>query len=139
MNAAFLWAQLESAEQITERRRQLWRRYHEGLAGLEGEGRIERPRLLDDSEPNGHIYFVLARDRVERDRLIERLRVDGIQAAFQYVPLHSSPAGRRYGRPAGDLSKTERLAGRLLRLPLWPDMSDDQADRVIHSMHRALA
>jgi dTDP-4-amino-4,6-dideoxygalactose transaminase len=137
--AAFLWAQLEDADRITARRVAIWDRYHEGLEELEREGRARRPRFLPGSKPNGHIYYLLAENEGRRNEVLERLRADGIQATFHYVPLHSSPGGQRYGRVSGDLSKTDRIAGSLVRLPLWADMTDEDVEKVIAAARRAFA
>jgi len=128
--AAFLWAQLEEAEAITARRIELWNRYHERLEPLERAGRLRRPLIPASCRHNAHLYYVLLPSVELRSRLIERLRERQINAVFHYVPLHSSPAGRRFGRAAGSMEHTDHLAGCLLRLPLWLGMDPDVADRV---------
>jgi dTDP-4-amino-4,6-dideoxygalactose transaminase len=128
--AAFLWAQLEEAESITARRIELWNRYHERLEACERAGRIRRPVVPAGCRHNAHLYYILLPSLEHRSRLIERLRLRGIGAVFHYVPLHSSPAGRRYGRAAGPMDNTDRLSSRLLRLPLWLGMDADVADVV---------
>jgi dTDP-4-amino-4,6-dideoxygalactose transaminase len=130
VNAAFLWAQLESAEEITRRRLEIWSAYHERFAELERQGKARRPVIPAEREHNGHMYYLLLEDRGARDRLIARLAERGVHAVFHYVPLHSSPAGRRYGRAAGALPVTDSAAERLVRLPLWPAMSAEQVDHV---------
>ena len=117
--AAFLLAQLENAESITARRVELWNAYHERLAGAERAGRIRRPIIPADCSYNGHMYYVLLPDLAVRSRLIEALARQSIMAVFHYIPLHSSPAGRKYGRAATPMPRTDDLASRLLRLPLW--------------------
>ena len=136
--AAFLWGQIEGAEEITARRLAIWARYHEGLAGAERAGFLRRPIVPDDCEHNAHMYYVLLPDPAQRRRLIEELESDGIMAVFHYVPLHSSPAGRRYGRVSGELDVTDTLSERLLRLPLWTGMTDHDVDDVIASVIRAM-
>jgi dTDP-4-amino-4,6-dideoxygalactose transaminase len=128
--AAFLWAQLEEAEAITARRVELWNRYHERLEPLERAGRIRRPVVPAGCRHNAHLYYVLLPDLAQRDRLIARLRARGIGSVFHYVPLHGSPAGRRYGRVAGAMTHTERAGECLLRLPLWLGMDHGVADAV---------
>jgi dTDP-4-amino-4,6-dideoxygalactose transaminase len=128
--AAFLWAQLEEAASITARRIELWNRYHERLEACERAGRIRRPVVPAGCRHNAHLYYILLPSLEHRSRLIERLRLRGIGAVFHYVPLHSSPAGRRYGRAAGPMDNTDRLSSRLLRLPLWLGMDADVADVV---------
>lgn len=135
LTAAFLLAQLEQSGEITARRRQLWEQYHEALAPLEVEGLLVRPV---SGAGNAHIYFVLLSDLETRSALIATLKENGIGAVFHYVPLHSSPAGLRYGRAAGALSVTDSVSERLLRLPLWADMTEEDVRRVTGAIARAL-
>jgi dTDP-4-amino-4,6-dideoxygalactose transaminase len=128
--AAFLWAQLEDAESITARRIELWNRYYARLEGCERAGRIRRPVVPAGCRHNAHMYYVLLPSPEQRTRLIGRLRARGIGAVFHYVPLHSSPAGRRYGRAAGPMRHTDDLSARLLRLPLWLGMDAGVAEAV---------
>lgn len=128
--AAFLWAQLEAAESITARRRALWSRYHERLAACERAGRIRRPVIPPACRHNAHLYYVLLPSLEQRERLTARLRARGISALFHYVPLHSSPAGRRFGRTASAMTHTERAGECLLRLPLWLGLDEAVADAV---------
>jgi dTDP-4-amino-4,6-dideoxygalactose transaminase len=130
VNAAFLWAQLERAEQITDRRLAIWGRYHERFEELERRGVARRPVIPADCTHNAHMYYLLLEDREARDGLIADLAGRGIQAVFHYVPLHSSPAGRRFGRADGPLPVTDSASDRLVRLPLWPGLTDDQVDRI---------
>jgi dTDP-4-amino-4,6-dideoxygalactose transaminase len=139
MAAAFLWAQLEHGERITDERRRIWRRYHAALEPLEAEGRLRRPVVPDDAVHNAHLYHLLLPDGRERDRFIERLAAAEIATVFHYVPLHSSPAGRRFGRAVGDLRITTSVAERLVRLPLWVGMTDADIDRVVAAIHSALS
>jgi dTDP-4-amino-4,6-dideoxygalactose transaminase len=139
ISAAVLWAQLQSAADITARRLEVWQAYHSRLGGLERAGRLRRPIVPDDRGFNAHIYYLLLPGRGARDRAIATLAARGIGAAFHYVPLHSSPAGRRHGRIHRELSTTERVSDSLVRLPLWPDMTDDNVDRVVEGVAAALA
>ena len=123
--SAFLWSQLEIAQDLTAQRLSLWNRYHAHFAELEQQGILRRPIIPNDVVANGHIYYLLLPDQVKRDGLIKALRAEGINAVFHYVPLHSAPAGRRFGRAVGDLAKTDDLSGRLVRLPLWIGLRDD--------------
>jgi dTDP-4-amino-4,6-dideoxygalactose transaminase len=134
--AAFLWAQLEQAEAITARRVALWKRYHERLEPCERAGRIRRPVIPEGCRHNAHLYYILLPDRRRRERLSARLRAQGIGAVFHYVPLHSSPAGRRYGRAASAMTNTERASECLLRLPLWLGMGEGTADAVAREIDR---
>ncbi|KAA1054038.1 dTDP-4-amino-4,6-dideoxygalactose transaminase [Azospirillum argentinense] len=122
--AAFLWAQLEGAKEITARRLALWNRYHERFAPLEAAGLARRPICPDDTVSNGHIYYLLLPSREKRDALIASLRAVGIMAVFHYIPLHSAPAGTRFGRANGAMTHTDDLSHRLVRLPLWVDLGD---------------
>jgi dTDP-4-amino-4,6-dideoxygalactose transaminase len=132
--AAFLLAQLEQAAEITRARAAVWRRYHEALEPLERAGVLERPR----SEGNAHMYFIVLPSLAHRTRMIELMKSRSIYAAFHYVPLHSSPAGLRYGRTAGPLTVTDDVSDRLLRLPLWPDLTDAQIELVVDCVSAAL-
>ena len=123
IEAAFLVAQLEEAHSICAQRRALWNIYHAELAALESSGRLRRPRVPPECVHNAHQYHVLLRSSAERERVQRELRNAGIDAAFHFVPLHSSPMGRRVGRAAGAMTHTDDLWSRLLRLPLWPGLA----------------
>jgi dTDP-4-amino-4,6-dideoxygalactose transaminase len=138
VGAAFLWAQMEEAEAITERRRRIWQRYHEGFASLEDEGLLRRPVVPPGCRHNAHLYYLLLPTQEQRDRVIGGLAARNVQAVFHYVPLHSSPAGRRYGRQHGDLSATDDLSGRLVRLPLWVGMEAAHAEAVVEDVHHVV-
>ncbi len=130
--AAFLDAQLARADEVIARRRLVWQRYHDGLAGLAATGRIELPRAgYGDRGPNGHLFYVLTDTLQTRVALAKRLREEEILAVSHYVPLHSSQAGRKWGRASGELQVTESISDRLLRLPLYYGISDAQVDTVI--------
>lgn len=131
MSAAFLLAQLEAAESITEARRSIWMRYHAAFEHLEEAGKLRRPVVPEYCEHNAHMYYVLMPDPAGRDRLLKHLRDRGIGAVFHYIPLHSAPAGRRFGKCSGPLEVTDSVSSRLLRLPLWPAMPDDTIDYII--------
>jgi dTDP-4-amino-4,6-dideoxygalactose transaminase len=135
LTAAFLLAQLEQSGEITARRCAIWGHYHAALAPLEAEGLLVRPAT---GPGNAHIYFVLLPDLETRTAVIATLRKKGIVAVFHYVPLHNSPAGLRYGRVAGRLTVTENISARLLRLPLWPDMTAEDVSAVTNSLASAL-
>ena len=139
LNAAFLWGQLEQRRAITRRRLKVWWRYHEAFGPLEDQGLIRRPVVPDDRLHNAHLYYVLVPDRATRDRLLVELEEREVYAVFHYVPLHSAPAGRRYGRTHGTLEVTDDVSGRLVRLPLWAGMTDEQVEHVIASVAEVLA
>jgi len=130
INAAFLWAQLESAAAITQKRLAIWQQYHQGFAELEAQGKVRRPIIPAYCQHNGHMYYLLLPDKSSRNRLIEKLKESGIGAVFHYVPLHSSPAGRKYGKIHGDLLFTQEMSSRLVRLPLWLGL-ESSLERVI--------
>lgn len=129
--AAFLWAQLEEADRITQDRLGSWQRYHELLEPLESRGIIRRPIVPEDCQPNAHMYYVLLAEQIDRQVVLDEFKRNDISSVFHYVPLHSSPAGQRYGRRHGDLSVTNRQSERLIRLPLWVGMTNSQQDRVV--------
>jgi dTDP-4-amino-4,6-dideoxygalactose transaminase len=139
LTCAFLWAQLERAEWLNARRLRIWQRYHDGFTDLEQDGLVRRPTVPDGVVHNGHLYFLLARDESGRNDLIDALAREHVRAVFHYLPLHSSPAGRRFGRVVGELPVTERTSATLLRLPLWVGMSEEQVDHVVRAVHRALS
>jgi len=128
---AFLWAQLAHAPAINARRGELCAIYREELQALESEGLLELPSPLPDGVVgNGHLFHLRLPSLDLRTRLIAHLRSRGIHAVFHYVPLHSSPAGRRFGRTAGGLPVTEAAGNRLLRLPLYRGLADEDARAV---------
>jgi dTDP-4-amino-4,6-dideoxygalactose transaminase len=131
--AAFLWGQIEHADAITEGRLRRCERYRERLAPLAGAGCFELPPPFQGTGP---VFFLLARDQKERDALLAHLRSAGIQAVFHYLPLHSSPAGRQWGRSSGTLDNTDRISATLVRLPLYYEMSDAEQDRVVEEVAR---
>jgi dTDP-4-amino-4,6-dideoxygalactose transaminase len=120
--AAMLYAQFEVAEDIISRRLQKWELYHCRLLELEQRGIARRPVVPEGCLHNGHIYFLITESRRVQEALTERLKKNNIKSASHYVPLHSSPAGRRFGRAHGELRVTEDQSERLLRLPLWSDL-----------------
>lgn len=140
LNAAFLWGQLEEAEEITASRLATWERYHEGFADLEGEGLVRRPVIPESCVHNAHMYYLLLAGPDERRRVITDLDERGINAVFHYVPLHSSPAGRRYGRAQhGELPVTDDVSERLLRLPMWADMGPETVEAVLDAVREAVS
>lgn len=139
LSAAFLYAQLENADKITVQRKALCAGYRERLAPLEREGLLRLPPVAHAAEHAGHIFYVLARSEAEREALRKHLRGEEIHAVTHYVPLHSSKAGRRFGRAAGELPVTDQVAATLLRLPLFYEMSEAQLDRIAESIARFYA
>jgi dTDP-4-amino-4,6-dideoxygalactose transaminase len=130
ITAAFLWAQFEQAQRITDQRIAIWQRYHEMLAPLEARGLLRRPIVPAHCQHNGHLYYTLLSPELDRQFVLNELRKNGIYAVFHYVPLHSSPAGTRFGRAHGDLPLTTSLSQRLVRLPMWIGLSEAHQQRV---------
>ncbi|MEJ7813229.1 MAG: dTDP-4-amino-4,6-dideoxygalactose transaminase [Gemmatimonadaceae bacterium] len=135
--AAFLHAQLEQADALIARRLAIWERYHEAFADLEVEGLVRRPIIPAHCAHNGHLYYLLLPNLEARQRVLAELKALGIGAIFHYVPLDSSPAGRRYGRAAGPLPVTHDIADRLVRLPLWVGV-EDRVDAVIDAARSSI-
>jgi dTDP-4-amino-4,6-dideoxygalactose transaminase len=136
--AAFLFAQLEHADEITARRRRIWSSYHAAFEEAERDGLLRRPVVPADREHNAHMYHLLLPDLETRSRLIEALKGQRVQSVFHYVPLHSSPQGTKVGRVAGSLAVTDSVSERLVRLPLWLGVEAEQ-DRVIDGVLATLA
>lgn len=136
--AALLLAQLERSEEITGRRREIWNMYHAGLAGLEERCWLRRPVVPSQAEHGAHLYYVLFPAAGMRKRVQDTLREAGISATTHYVPLHATPAGRRFGRPGSALTVTDRVSETLLRLPLYPDLSARETARVLEVLDSAV-
>lgn len=126
MNAAYLWAQLEVADQITADRMGSWNLYRELLAPLSEEHLVELPVVPEGCEHNAHMFYLKAADLEERTRLIAFLKEAGIQSVFHYIPLHTAPAGQKFGRFHGEDRYTTRESERLLRLPLYYGLKEEQ-------------
>ncbi len=133
--AAFLWAQMEEAESITQRRLAIWERYHEAFEDMEISGLVRRPVIPVTCSHNAHMYYLLLSNLDKRTAFINDLKVKGINSVFHYVPLHSAPVGMKFGRANGDLSITSQFSERLVRLPLWIGL-DLHIDRVINYSER---
>ena len=130
MNAAYLYAQLEECDKINRKRHQVYDGYHERLEDLEKQGKIQRPVVPEGCVHNAHMYYIKVKDIAVRTRLIAYLRENGIAPAFRYVPLHSSPAGEKFGRFHGKDVYTTKESERLLRLPMFYDLSMDDVDYI---------
>lgn len=131
--AAFLWAQMEDAESITARRISIWNRYHDALEPLERAGKLRRPVIPTGCQHNAHMYYILLDSLATRTHVIEELKKRGINSVFHYVPLHSAPAGVRYGRQHGLMTNTDHASNCLLRIPLWLGV-EESLDEVIHQL-----
>ena len=134
MNAAYLWAQLEEAEKINDKRLAIWNYYNENLASLAREGLIEQPYVPEYATHNAHMYYIKVKDLETRTRLLEYLKEKGILSVFHYVPLHSSKAGREFGRFHGEDVYTTKESERILRLPMYYSLSMDEAAEVVKAL-----
>lgn len=134
LTSAFLFAQMEMADRVVTARRAIFSMYLEELKPLEDTGKLKLPFVDEESYNNGHIFYIITASLAERDRLIAHLAGNGIKAIFHYVPLHSSPAGKKYGRVSGKMDRTEDLSDRLLRLPLYYEMESSQVKVVVNSI-----
>lgn len=135
--SAFLYAQLEHANEITAQRCRICSAYAEQLAPLEQASRLRLPRF--DADSNGHMFYILLDNLATRTALIVHLKEQGIHPVFHYVPLHSSPAGRKYGRASGSMAMTDDVSGRLLRLPLHYEMNDADVTRICAAVRQFFA
>jgi dTDP-4-amino-4,6-dideoxygalactose transaminase len=129
---AFLYAQLEAMDTITERRRQVYEFYSEHLSPLEEQGLLGIPSVPRGCQINYHLFYILLDEPKTRDGLMAYLKEKDIQAVFHYVPLHTSPMGNRFGYSEGDLPLTENLSARLLRLPFYYDITEEEQMRVVN-------
>lgn len=132
--AAFLLAQLENGLTITQNRLATWDTYHAAFADLAKEELLSQPVIPVDCQHNAHMYYVILPTADIRNELLEALKDININAIFHYIPLHSSPAGMRYGRVHGRMDNTDSLSGRLLRMPMYNYIDDAKIQRVIESV-----
>ncbi len=131
---AFLFAQLEMADQIIAYRNLVFEKYLQLLRNLEGKGHIRLPFIDKNNKVNGHIFYIITRSLDERSRLIAFLKKQGIIAVFHYVPLHSSPAGRKFGKIGSTMAITDKISNTLLRLPLYYGINDEEISRVARAV-----
>jgi dTDP-4-amino-4,6-dideoxygalactose transaminase len=108
------------------------------LAPLEQRGLLRRPVVPPDCQHNGHLYYILVPSEIDRQRVLDELKRNGVNAVFHYVPLHSSPAGLRFGRSHGDLALTTSLSQRLIRIPMWFGLSEPEQQRVVDVLSAVL-
>ena len=135
LNAAYLYAQLQKAEEINNDRMQSWNLYYEMLKPLKDRGAIELPTVPQHCKHNAHMFYIKTENLNTRTRLLEYLKANGIGAVFHYVPLHSSPAGIKYGRFAGEDKYTTRESERLVRLPMYYGLSKEQIEFVCEKIN----
>ena len=134
ITASFLYAQLESVKNITDARLAIWNYYHNGLNKLEIQGVLRRPIIPKECLHNGHMYYILLPDNINRSEIINFLKYKNIDTVFHYIPLDSSPGGVRFGKVVGKLNNTSRIARQILRLPFWIGISKAEQDRVINAL-----
>ena len=133
---AFLYAQLDRAEKIMAARNRIFEQYLRLLRPLEEKGVIRLPAAESGNNSNGHIFYIITRSLEERGRLIDYLKQNGIWAVFHYVPLHSSPAGIKYGRTSGNMRVTDDISDRVLRLPIYYEMREEDVEMVADHVSR---
>ena len=135
LNAAYLYAQLEVAEQINKKRLDLWDNYYNGLHDLQEQEYLELPYIPSECQHNAHMFYIKLKNLDQRTQMLDYLRKKGIYAVFHYVPLHSSKAGKEFGEFVGDDIYTTKESDRLLRLPMFYGLSMELSDYVIDCIH----
>jgi dTDP-4-amino-4,6-dideoxygalactose transaminase len=136
--AAFLHAQFEKLDEINLMRKRIYERYHDNLMEYEDAGRLKLPVIPPERESNYHMFYLILPDEAQRDQLIYKLKEKDIGSVFHYIPLHTSPMGEKMGYQVGDLPVTERLSSRLVRLPMYAGMTNEEQDYVIENIKLAL-
>ncbi len=134
LSAAYLWGQLDIADEINDERVSHWKMYYKGLSGLNQKGLLELPTVPDSCVHNAHMFYIKVKDLNERTNLIEHLKSHGIHAVFHYVPLHTSPAGIKFGRFSGEDIYTTKDSERLVRLPLYYGIEKEDIESVINTI-----
>ena len=134
MNAAYLWAQLEEADKINDKRLSIWNFYHEEVKELEDKGVLERPYIPEYATHNAHMYYIKVKDLRVRTKLLAYLKERGILSVFHYVPLHSATAGKKFGRFHGEDVYTTKESERLCRLPMYYSLSLEEAAEVVKAL-----
>ncbi|MBM3212290.1 dTDP-4-amino-4,6-dideoxygalactose transaminase, partial [Candidatus Poribacteria bacterium] len=128
--AAFLYAQLQFLEEVNAKRKAIFDFYYENLKDMEKAGKLKLPIIPNNCQTNYHFFHILLDSESHRNAIMSKMRSEGIQTTFHYVPLHSSPMGNKFGYKEGDLPITENLSGRLLRLPFFPDLKKEELEFV---------
>ena len=134
VSAAYLWGNLEKADEINQNRLNSWQKYYDGLKELENRGFIELPKIPDGCVQNAHMFYIKVKDLEERTALLDYLKENGINAVFHYVPLHSAPAGVKFGRFDGVDNFTTKESERLIRLPMYYGLENEVKDKIIKSI-----
>jgi len=138
LQAAYLWAQLEHADDMMLERTRTWRQYDDAMRSHGMDRRLTLPCFPENTQPNGHMYQVRCQDLDERTRVLQSLNAEGIHAVFHYVPLHTAPAGRVHGRFHGNDRYTTVCSEQIIRLPMWYGMSRDTIEEIINSLRSSL-
>ena len=131
MNAAYLWAQLQVADEINDDRLRTWNAYYQAFAPLAEAGKVELPVIPDGCTHNAHMFYLKCKDLEERTRLISYMKSNEILCVFHYIPLHSAPAGLKYGRFSGEDVYTTKESDRLVRLPMYYGLTEQDLSAVI--------
>lgn len=134
LNAAYLWSQLEVADAINDDRLRTWDKYDEAFKGLAEAGKVELPTIPEDCVHNAHMYYLKCKDLEERTALIDHLKANDVYAVFHYIPLHSAPAGQKFGRFHGEDEYTTKESERLVRLPMYYGLAEEDSDAVIEAV-----
>jgi dTDP-4-amino-4,6-dideoxygalactose transaminase len=132
ITAAFLFAQLENAKAITEKRLQVWNSYHKSFEELETKGITKRPVIPQNCEHNAHMYYFIFPSLDLRQNFINQMKSEGIHCVFHYIPLHSSPAGKQFGRTGSPMTNTDRISNTLVRLPIFCDLLASESSLIIN-------
>lgn len=132
--AALLLAQLERSEEIMQKRMHIWNTYNDAFLELEKQGKLIRPYIPEYAKHNAHMYYIILPTEEIRNKVMDKLKQKEISSVFHYIPLHTSPMGLKLGYKQGDLPKTEEYSARLLRLPLYADMSEEEIEKVCKSL-----
>ena len=134
LNAAYLWAQLERADDVCSKRMAVWERYHAEFEDLERRGYLARPIIPEGCKHNAHMYYIKLKDLQERTRFIDHMKKNDILAVFHYIPLHDAPAGRKMGRFSGEDRYTTKESERLVRPPLYYSITEEDQTKVIRTV-----
>lgn len=134
--AAYLYGQLQNSHEINQKRLQVWDKYNNFFEKYEKSGFIRRPIIPTDCNQNAHMYYVLFNDLATRTKFIEYLKANGITPTFHYIPLHSSPAGVKYGRVSGSMKVTDKVSDTLVRLPMYYELNEDDLTRIFEVIER---
>lgn len=136
MNAAYLWAQLEMADEINDNRLESWRYYYDNLKELEDAGKVKLPYIPAECEHNAHMFYIKLKDLAERTAFISYMRSENIQCTFHYIPLHSAPAGKKFGYFSGEDKYTTSESDCLVRLPLYYNIEYSDIEKVKDSVFK---